>query len=53
MYAKNLLHKVLNFLLNYKFLNLNKNYFGHEILQYKRWYIYEKQHKLNMEFSLP
>ena len=46
----NLLHKVLNLVLNYKLINLNKNYFDHKILQDKLWYIY---HKFNMEVSLP
>ena len=38
----NLLHKVLNFVLNYKFINSNKIYFDHKILQDKLWYIYQK-----------
>ena len=49
----NLLHKVLNFVLNYKFINLNKIYFDHKILQDKIWYIYHKHHKFNIEVSLP
>ena len=49
----NLLHKVLNFVLNYKFINSNKNYFDHKILQDKLWYIYHKHQKFNMEVSLP
>ena len=48
----NLLHKVLNFVLNYKFINLNKTYFDYKILQDKLWYIYHKHYKLNMEVSL-
>ena len=43
---KNLLHKVHNFVLNYKFRNLNENYFDNKILQDKLLYIY---HKLNMK----
>ena len=43
---KNLLHKVHNFVLNYKFRNLNENYFENKILQDKLLYIY---HKLNMK----
>ena len=31
----NLLHKVLNYVLNYKFINLNKNYFDNKILDDK------------------
>ena len=46
----NLLHKVLNFVLNLKFFNLNKNFFDHKILQDKLWYIHQK---FNMEVSLP
>ena len=49
----NLLHKVLNFVLNYKYINLNKNYFDHKILQDKIWYIYQKHLKFNMKVSLP
>ena len=49
----NLLHKVLNLVLNYKLINLNKNYFDHKILQDKLWYIYHKHQKFNMEVSLP
>ena len=48
----NLLHKVLNFVLNYKFINLNKIYFDLKILQDKIWYIYHKHHKFNMKVSL-
>ena len=46
----NLLHKVLKFVLNYKLINLNKNYFYHKILQDKLWYIF---HNFNMEVPLP
>ena len=49
----NLLHKLLNFVLNYKFINLNKTYFDHKILQNKLWYISQKHLKFNMEASLP
>ena len=49
----NLLQKVLNFVLSYNLNNLNKNYFDHEIVQDKLWYIYHKHNKLNMESSLP
>ena len=49
----NLLHKVLNFVLNYKFINLNKNYFDLKIVQDKLWYIYHKHNKFNMEVALP
>ena len=45
-----LLHKVLNFVLNYKFINSNKIYFDHKILQDKLWYLHQK---FNMEVSLP
>ena len=48
-----LLHKVLNLVLDYKFINLNKNYFDHKFLQEKLLYIYHKHHKFNMEVSLP
>ena len=47
---KNMLHKVHNFVLNYKFINLNENYFNKKILQDKLLYIY---YKLNMEVSFP
>ena len=49
----NLLQKVLNFVLSYNLNNLNKNYFDHEIVQDKLWYIYHKHNKFNMEVSLP
>ena len=49
----NLLHKVLNLLLVYEIINLNKNYSGHKILQDKLWYIYNKHHKFSMGVSLP
>ena len=49
----NLLHKVLNFVVNYSFIYLNENYFDHKILQDKLWYINHKHHKLNMEVFLP
>ena len=39
-------------MLNYKFINLNKNYFDHKILQDKRWYIYYKHYKFNVDVSL-
>ena len=45
-----MLHKVHNFVLNYKFINLNENYFDNKILQDKLLYIY---HKLNIEVSFP
>ena len=48
-----LLHKVHNFVLNYKFINLNENYFDNNILQDKLLYIYHNHHKLNMEVFLP
>ena len=38
----NLLHKVLNFVLNNKFIILNKNYFCNKILQDKLLYIHRK-----------
>ena len=44
---KNLLHKVHNFVLNYKFRDLNENYFDNKILQDKLLHIY---HKLNMKY---
>ena len=50
---KSLLHKVHNFVLSYKSINLNENYFGNKILQDKLLYIYHNHHKLNMEVSLP
>ena len=37
---KNLLHKVHNFVLNYKFRDLNENYFDNKILQDKILCIY-------------
>ena len=43
---KNLLHKVHNFVLNYKFRDLNENYFDNKILQDKLLHIY---HNLNMK----
>ena len=49
----NLLHKVLNLVLNYKLINLNKNYFDHKILQDKLWYIYQKHLRFNIEVYLP
>ena len=49
----NLLHKVLNLVLNYKFINLNKNYFDHKFLHDKLWYFYHKHLKLDIEVSLP
>ena len=45
-----MLHKVHNFVLNYKFINFNENYFDNKILQDKLLYIY---HKLNMKVSSP
>ena len=36
----NLLHKVLNFVLNYKIINFNKNYIAYKILQDKLLCIY-------------
>ena len=36
----NLLRKVLNFVVNYKFINLNKNYFDNKILQDKLFNVY-------------
>ena len=45
-----MLHKVHNFVLNYKFINLNENYFDNKILQDKLLYIY---YKLNIEVSFP
>ena len=50
---KKLLHKVLNLVLNYKFINLNKIYFDYKILKDKLRYIYQKNLKFNMEVSLP
>ena len=49
----NLLHKVLNFVLHYKFINLNKTFFDYKILQDKLRYIYQKHLKLKMKVSLP
>ena len=45
----NLLHKVLNFVLNYKPINLNKNYFDNKIIQDKLLCIY---HNFTMKVSL-
>ena len=42
---KKMLHKVHNFALNYKFINLDENYFDNKIVQNKLLYIY---YKLNM-----
>ena len=49
----NLLLKVLNFVLNYKFICLNNNHFDYKILQDKLLYIYHNHDKFNMEVSLP
>ena len=46
----NLLHKVLNFVLNHNTINLNKIFFDSKILQDKLLCIY---HKYTMELSLP
>ena len=36
----NLIHKVLIFVLNYEFVNLNQNYFDNKILQNKLLFMY-------------
>ena len=47
---RNLSHKVLNFVLNYKFNNLNTNYFVNKVLQNKLLCIY---HNFAREVFLP
>ena len=46
----NVLKKVLYFVVNNKFINLNKDYLGYNFLQDK---LLCKFHKLTMEVSLP
>ena len=46
----NLIHKVLNFVLNYEFINLNQNYFDSKILKDKLLFMY---HNFTKEVFLP
>ena len=46
----NLIHKVLNFVLNHEFFNLNQNYFDNKILQDKLLLMY---HNFTREVFLP
>ena len=50
MQKKNMLHKVHNFALNYKFINLNENYFDNKIVQNKLLFMY---HNFTREVFLP